>query len=250
MKPKTLFLFFTILVNNSFAQRIVFENDGLALSEKDSLKVVRVIRYESDFYRQFGVIDSIQIKLHLFENQNTYRTFLIKNGYGAEILLSNGLYSGKTKELLVPKTDLYLQVIFHEISHYIFHLVMTQYPGWLNEGLAKYFENTRLKKDECLHVLNDSDVKYVKSMLAMNEIDLKKILSLKGKDIAHKSLTHEGFVHKVGYCIVYLLNNGYSEVFKQIVVKINSGIDSSVAIDTTFPGGFQQFESVFNEYYK
>jgi hypothetical protein len=250
MKKNLLAVVIFISVSaHATSQTIVFENLGIHLSLKDSLKIDRMIRLQADFYKQLGFVDSIHIKLRLFPNREEYLLYLTKDGSDDALSLSGGLYQGRTKELLVPKTLTYLPVVYHEMSHYFFCIVIRKSPGWLNEGLAKYFEYSKIAKNNVTYKLNVPDARFIKSMLALKEINLKDILSIEGKEVAKKSLTNEGFIHKVGYGIVYLLLQKQPDSFVEMMLKIKNGLSSYDAIQETYSGGFDRFEKDFVIFY-
>ena len=250
MKKNLLAVFFFIFVSaHVTSQTIIFENLGIHMSLKDSLKIDRMVRLQADFYKQLGLVDSIHIKLRLFPNREEYLLYVRKAGCDDVLSLSGGLYQGSTKELLVPKISTYLPVVYHEMSHYFFCIVIQKPPGWLNEGLAKYYEYSTVTKNNVTSKLNVPDARFIKSMLALKEINLKDILSIEDKEVAKKSLTNEGFIHKVGYGIVYLLLQKQPDHFVELMLKIKKGLTSYEAIQETYSGGFEQFEKDFVNFY-
>lgn len=232
------------------SQSIILENVGRSIPERDSLKIIRMADYQKSFYSQIGIVDSARIKLRIFRNQEAYLSYMKLHSKDAVSQLSGGVFDGKSKELCVPLSSSYLQVVYHELSHYFFNKHFSRSPGWLSEGLARYFEYTQIKKNEILHPLSELEVRYIKSMLEMKEIELKKLVAISGCEVARKSLTNDGYIHKVGYGIVYMFIENHPSEFIQLLTNIKRGAESYDAIQATYPGGFAQFESDFNALYR
>lgn len=231
------------------AQCIIFENTGVPISVRDSLKIIQMANYENSFYSQVGITDSVHIRLRTFKSENSFIAYLKSHSKDNISYLSGGLFNGQSEEMWIPKSSSYLPVVYHELSHYFFQKQFRRSPGWLNEGLAKYFEYTKIKGNKVSHPLSESEARYIKSMLEMKEIELKKLITISGKDVARKSLTNDGFIHKVGYGIVFMFIEKHAAEFTELLKKIKNGADSFDAIQETYPGGFAQFENDFNAYY-
>jgi hypothetical protein len=53
-----------------------------------------------------------------------------------------GYYDPMGKEIVVGGGEDYLDVLVHEVNHFIVDMVFEEAPVWLNEGLAEYFETS------------------------------------------------------------------------------------------------------------
>ncbi len=245
------FVMFVMIVSQ--AQVIVFENLEQPISEKDSLKIDRIIRYQKDFYSQIVPIDSVQLKLRLFANKEAYRAYIHSHKVsGLSLKHSGGMYITKTKELLVPKVKerSFLNVVYHEMSHHLLREILLEPPKWLDEGLAKYFEHIQIGKNKITHKMEGNEIGHIKSLLEMKEINLKEFISSKGKDFFKESVTNENYSYKVAHAIVYFLIINDSAQFKQMIIAIKNGTPSYDAINTTYTGGFSQFETDFVAYFR
>ncbi|MBM3975688.1 MAG: hypothetical protein FJ299_01715 [Planctomycetes bacterium] len=100
------------------------------------------------FYRQFFRYGTKEhggsvprIELHIFKNRDEY----LKRGTGPPVKWSGGQFTGGTVETYAGEGgfDLMIGTLFHEAAHQFVSLA-TQAAGWLNEGLASFFEGTRV----------------------------------------------------------------------------------------------------------
>ncbi|MDR1679574.1 MAG: DUF1570 domain-containing protein [Prevotellaceae bacterium] len=251
MKQIILLAVFAFTAISIQPQVYIFENSGQPISTKDRVKIDRVIQYETEFYKQFGEIDTIQIKLRLFAKKEAYQAYLKSNKIAKTFYHSGGMYRPKTKELLVlkPENANYLKIVYHETSHYLLHLVISKQPRWLSEGLAEYFENINLGKKKITHEIPPATTSFIKSMIDLKEIDLQDFILMKSKDFWKETITNESYPYRISHGIVYFLIEKDSEQFKQIVLKIKNGSASYDTINETYAGGFTQFEKDFIKYY-
>lgn len=102
----------------------------------------------SAFYRQFfhyGTPEDKKsvgkIEVHIFRNREEY----LKLGQGPPVEWSGGQFTGGAVETYVGGGGFeeMVTVLFHEAAHQ-FVSMATSAAGWLNEGLASYFEGTRI----------------------------------------------------------------------------------------------------------
>lgn len=100
------------------------------------------------FYRVFfhyGTPDDKKrvgkIEVHIFKNRDEY----LKKGQGPPVEWSGGQFTGGAVETYVGNGGFeeMVTVLFHEAAHQ-FVSMSTSAAGWLNEGLASYFEGTRI----------------------------------------------------------------------------------------------------------
>jgi hypothetical protein len=82
-----------------------------------------------------------KIEVHIFKNREEY----LKLGQGPPVEWSGGQFTGGAVETYVGNGGFEEMVttLFHEAAHQ-FVSMATSAAGWLNEGLASYFEGTRI----------------------------------------------------------------------------------------------------------
>ncbi|MFT7487592.1 MAG: tetratricopeptide (TPR) repeat protein, partial [Candidatus Paceibacteria bacterium] len=101
------------------------------------------------FYRQFfryateehgGSVP--RIELRIFKNRDEY----LEKGSGPPVEWSAGQFTGSAVETYIPAAGGFegmVGVLFHEAAHQFVSLA-TSAVGWLNEGLASFFEGTQI----------------------------------------------------------------------------------------------------------
>ncbi|MHC5010368.1 MAG: hypothetical protein ACYTG6_05370, partial [Planctomycetota bacterium] len=100
------------------------------------------------FYRQFfdyGYDDGKsvpRIDLNIFRDRDTY----LERGIGPPVDWSKGHFTGGAVETYIGNSgfESMTQVLFHEAAHQFVSLA-TNAAGWLNEGLASFFEGCRIQ---------------------------------------------------------------------------------------------------------
>ena len=83
-----------------------------------------------------------RIGLNIFKNRDEY----LKKGIGPPVEWSGGHFTGSFVETYVPAQGGFegmVGTLFHEAAHQFVSLATTA-TGWLNEGLASFFEGTRI----------------------------------------------------------------------------------------------------------
>lgn len=83
-----------------------------------------------------------RIGLNIFKNRDEY----LEKGIGPPVEWSGGHFTGNFVETYIPASGGFegmVGTLFHEAAHQFVSLA-TQAVGWLNEGLASFFEGTRI----------------------------------------------------------------------------------------------------------
>ncbi len=254
MKRIILSLTFILALATLQAQVYIFENVGQPISEKDSLKIDRIVQHEIDFYKQIFKYDTISVKLRIFENKTLYWVYLKQNDIKVPHNDFTGKYSIKLKECIVFRDetkddDVFLQSVAFLVNA---HLVRNQWkkpPQWLVIGLGQYNKGIAIGKKAIKHEMSSYELNRIKSMIAMKEIPLKDFFTLSNDELIKKQITDEQSSYTVAHGIVYFLVEKDFEQFKQIVLKIKDKTSSYEAIDSTYNGGFAQFETDFMNYF-
>ncbi|HRV82116.1 MAG TPA: hypothetical protein P5218_11800, partial [Planctomycetota bacterium] len=115
---------------------------------KNLIRTADAMEQVNAFYREFfrygGAGDERtvpRITVHLFQNKDEYLT---KGFHPVE--WSAGHFTGSHVETFLPETGFegVVGTLFHEAAHQFVSLA-TNATGWLNEGLASFFEGTRIQ---------------------------------------------------------------------------------------------------------
>ena len=248
-------------VSNLWGQNFVFENLGIPISKKDSVQIVKMIHYQMDFYNKISPIDSAHIKLKVFDNLTQYVVMRDSNRLEKEGIYGVGTMSGVFQPrdstayvYRVPsREERQLPLIYHEIAHYFFHITIPakHNPTWLDEGLSRYFENSKItRRKGIVHNLNSYTKGRIKTMIESNDLDLKNIMELDHRSFMKKQRISEGLAYTIAHGMVYFLAERNFEQFKAMMLEIKNGKPSFDALDTTYSGGFAQFETDFMTYFR
>ena len=252
-KNKLLVLAFFLLFSScsSFAQKNIVDYLGnVKLKKKDSLTVDRIIQYELTFYASIAQIDSIQVTLRLFDSKEAFNKHQKEINRTIERHVP-AFFSTRTGEAIVlclKETD-YLPYIYHETSHYFLYKIIKKPPMWLNEGLARYFENIYISKKTIKHYLSDYEIGRIKTMIEIDDLKLKEILNWEKKDFMKEQRTDDGYTYTLAHGIVYFLIKNNEAQFKQIAMLIKEGKTSLEALELCYKGGYEQFKDDFITYY-
>jgi hypothetical protein len=247
MKRKIIsFLFAIFCVVNISAQDFTFENLGNPISKKDSAKIIRMIAYEVDFFNKISPLDSVYVKLVVVDDKE-----ISKLKYAKRLNDVRGFYNDKLKTSFVrrKKGEDFLLIVYHENVHYLLHLLMKKPPVWLGEGLSDYFYHATASKKKIVHDMDEYEKGRIKTMIEIKDIDLKDFLTLKRPEFQKKHRTNENYAYVLSHSIVYFLIEKDFNQFKQMVLKIKDGSSSYDAVDSTYSGGFAQFETDFIAYF-
>lgn len=129
---------------------------------------------------------------------------------------------------------------------------MKRLPGWLNEGLSKYFENCELGKKGLKHTLGDYERGRIRTMYMLGEVDLKSFIDNTNGDFRKKLLTDESYAYVLSHALVTfgleVAEKEFMENFIGLLNKKMTGVRYSQLIDAVYPGGFMQFERDFTDF--
>jgi tetratricopeptide (TPR) repeat protein len=113
------------------------------------LRTAEAMEQLNAFYRIFFMYGTEEhggsvprIGLNIFKNRDEY----LEKGIGPPVEWSGGHFTGSFVETYIPASGGFegmVGTLFHEAAHQFVSLA-TQAVGWLNEGLASFFEGTRI----------------------------------------------------------------------------------------------------------
>ena len=144
------------------------------------------------------------------------------------------------------------KIIIHELTHHLSRQTIKRLPGWLNEGLSKYFENCELGKKGLKHTLGDYERGRIRTMYMLGEVDLKSFIDNTNGDFRKKLLTDESYAYVLSHALVTfgleVAEKEFMENFIALLNKKMTGVRYSQLIDAVYPGGFMQFERDFTDF--
>jgi hypothetical protein len=254
MKRYIYLLAAIFMASNLLGQRFVFENIGVPISEKDSLQIENMIRYQMDFYNRIFPVNFAHIKLNVFDDLEEYIAAR-KNNKPVEIGTMSGFFSPKDSICYVyrpqKRRNEHLPLIYHEISHYFTHLLMQaeRAPNWLGEGLSEYFRHFEIKRNKPDHYLSSNTKGRIKTLIKQKNIDLRNFITFNYNSFSKRQHVDKNDIYVLAHGMVYFLIEKDFEQFKAMVLEIKNGNSSFDAINAIYPGGFARFEADFMVYF-
>lgn len=231
------------------AQQYSIKDDDKVMSKKEFTALEQVIAYQIQFYNRVLPNDTIKakdVKLKIFSNYAEYLTFQKETSESLNPK-SMGFYSHKEREAVVCKDkipDKFLEVCYHELSHFFVNTYFGNIPVWINEGLAVYFEHTKTGKRP-KHIPSSRMINRVKTMIDLNDINLTDFITWNRNQFYKKSFSHDSYGYALGYSIIYFLMQKDKETVINLIRNITEGASSHDALNKLYDGGFSNFEKDF-----
>jgi hypothetical protein len=176
-----------------------------------------------------------RFRVYLFSGRSGY------HAYAADVMGSApentaGVYSPVLKQLLVwnlPERESMLRTIRHEGFHQYFDQVVDHAPRWLNEGLAEYYEMSRLVAGKWKDgTIQAGHVAMLKSGDAI--VPLEGFLEMGPGAFYAKAPLH----YAEGWALVHYLLDGGAEArkrFDTLLDALAAGESTHTAIERAFP---------------
>ncbi|MFN0244090.1 MAG: DUF1570 domain-containing protein [Planctomycetota bacterium] len=195
------------------------------------------------YYQKFNVhlkriakADKRRFPVYLFAGEAGYHAYT-KELIGRKVEHTAGLYSPIVKQLLIwnlPDMEEMLRTVRHEGFHQYFDQMVRHHPPiWLNEGLAQYYEGSKLVKGawsdgellpSCVETLRSTKLRPLKAFLWMKPRAFQ--------DAATMSLNYAE-----AWAFVHLLLNGTPEHrrrFDALMDGLVGGMDAEAALEKAF----------------
>ena len=150
-----LILCFICLCDLLHAQTVRIAYEGDPLTDKERRKIEQTLQYEVEFYAQFGLPDTLNLQLTVFNKREDALVYLNKFNIHPP-KSTNGMYISRLqKAIILSREKEYQQglgVIYHELSHHLTYGSTRDLPNILSivKSIKKDF-STRLpitKKEE------------------------------------------------------------------------------------------------------
>mgnify|MGYP000678949791 CR=1 FL=1 len=134
-----LILCFICLCDLLHAQTVRIAYEGDPLTDKERRKIEQTLQYEVEFYAQFGLPDTLNLQLTVFNKREDALVYLNKFNIHPP-KSTNGIYISRLqKAIILSREKEYQQglgVIYHELSHHLtLQITAGRPPIWFNEGL-------------------------------------------------------------------------------------------------------------------
>lgn len=239
------------------AQYLQVKYAGDPLSEKDKEWIERFLNYEISFYSQFGLSDTTNLQLTVFDKKQDALDYLDSIGVPLPFLKTSGLYIPRRKEAIILGREKWREesakIVIHELTHHLSRQTVKLLPGWLNEGFSEYFEHCELGKKGLKHTLGAYERGRIRTMYMLGEVDLKSFIDNTQGDFRKKLHTDENYAYILSHALVtFCLEVAEKEFMKNLVVSLNNNGGKRISyrekIEAIYPGGFSQFEQDFSDF--
>ena len=152
MRIFLLIFFLFIFCGMLNAQTVKIEYSGYPLPEKYCRKIEQFVKYEVNFYTQFGLPDTLSLHLQVFEDKKKGKEYLESINISTILTLKpSGIYLPEQQKAIIlgmeKDKERSIAVIYHELCHHFTRQILGKFsPIWLNEGLSEYFANCKITK--------------------------------------------------------------------------------------------------------
>jgi tetratricopeptide (TPR) repeat protein len=213
-------------VSSDINQRICFEAASLLekFYTKFNLHLRHVPPQEKRVFRVF-----------LFSGRAGYDAYT-RDLIGQEKKNTAGLYSGLVKQLLIwnlPDFENMMRTIRHEGFHQYLDRLTSDAPVWLNEGLAEYYEGSKLVKG----AWSDGEIQgaHLETLAKSGLVPLAEFVHIRPAAFYSEKLVHEAYAEAWAF-VHFLLSSGpeNKKVFDQLLDLLLAGTKQADAIDQVF----------------
>lgn len=249
-----LILAFFFLCDFVNAQSVHIMYEGDPLTEKEQQKIEQTLQYEVDFYVQFGLPNTLNFALHVFDKKADALEYLGKLNIQVDKNI-DGIYVSNLQKAFIlgreKRKD--LGIIFHELSHHFTRLITSNYPPtWLNEGLSEYFEHCKMSKKGLQHTLTDYEQGRIRTMFMLGDINLLTFINSHQGQFMKQQKTDEQYAYILSHALVtFWIEQVPREILKNFIFSLQDNKKAlmvSEQIDRTYLGGFSQFEKDFTAF--
>ena len=254
-------LFYLILSSVFFcgflhAQAVKINYEGDPLTKKERQKIEETIYHEVSFYTQFGLPDTLNLVLHVFDKQTEALYYLQQLDIHVD-RYTGGLYVPRLGKafILGREKNKSLGIVFHELSHHFTLLITSNRPpAWLAEGLAEYFEHCKVGKKGLQHTFTEYEQGRIRTMYMLGEVDLPTFINSKQDKFMKQQKTDEQYAYILAHALVtFWIEKVPRQILKNFITTLQDKKDfsaPSARIERIYPGGFSQFEQDFAAFCK
>lgn len=220
------------------------------VSEKDKERISGLIGHELGFYGRLGMDKDLKLTVYTFHDKKDAGEFLDKKfGRSVDVRNTAGIYLTKEQAVVIigydeKDSDRNVKVICHEISHHLLrNIAGPGVPVWLNEGLARYFENCTVdRKGNVHHVLSDGEKGRIRSAFMIGEIDLADYLDTWHGDFMLHQRTDDGISYTLAHALTTLLMDKGDTGTIQALMKLGKDGSCTATMSGIYPGGLEGLE--------
>lgn len=226
----------------------LMQSDHCAFSASQQQQLQAGVQGIRQIYRDvLGYPDafSVQLNVSTFCTPQSFESH--KALLGSKTSATTGFYAISQKEivLLHRDTETTLQTLFHESSHALLRSQAANYPKWLNEGLAEYFEGAA-PEDGPLGVYPQK-VKEQRIQRYFQRQHLPALSVYLDMDTHqwNQLQASEPLASSMAWSLVYfLMESPQRQTYvRQLIAAHQTGLSATQAVERVYPGGVKRFEA-------
>ncbi len=217
-------------------QNLHVKLEGTHLTKEEYIFLQKGLNFQLNFFYQ--VFDSAitnKISATVFSTEKQYHTVakLHKTRH------TLGFYDPDGDRLYLFRQANFNNIFQHELSHGLFDKYCPTYYGWVDEGIAEFFEHVSFDSSQYHFNIPESVIADVKKLLSDN-FQLKKFLSLNYSE--WKSLPVNDR-YNMAWAVTFFMIRSDMDVFTNILQALCDGSDLIEAVEQHYPAGFTMFEA-------
>jgi len=240
---------FLLIANAAFCQKLVFNEIGFKLKEKDRALIEQLATYEVRIFN--GLFntsdnDSLVLTLNLYNKQKAFKELL--KATNSKGFTESGFYSPATNESYVLYYDIEeIHTILHELSHALLRNNLKYPPRWFNEGLAVFLQSLEEKNNTIQVYTQHRYLDHIRELNREGKIDIRRFLFSDQLKWRNKDDLRD--MYATSYSIIYLM----IKTDPKLIGKMATMMKKREKIETIFIklfGSLQNFENRFKVYYR
>lgn len=248
MKKYLLFTFL-LTATAAFSQKIVFNEVGFKLKEKDRALIERLATYEVKIFNGLfntNENDSLVLKLNLYNKQKAFNEVLKTSG--SKGLTESCFYSPTKNESYVLYYDTKeMHTVLHELSHALLRNNLKYPSRWFNEGLATFLQSLEEKNNNIQVYAQHYYLNYVRELNKLGKINIRRFLFEEQNKWRNKDDLK--YMYGMSYSIIYfMVQRDPSYIGKMATMMQNREKTETIFIKLF--GSLENFEYNFKIHYR
>lgn len=242
---RVLLILSGIFIGSSlFAQKLVFNEVGFKLSQKERQEIQLLANYEAMLYDNlFSTTknDSLTISLNIYKKATDYR----KNAEQLDANKSSlGFYSPQTKQIYVYKAQDFMSTVVHEMGHAFMQNNMPNPPRWLNEGISEFFESLEVVNNAVTVYKHAERIKKVQN--GLDAFNLRGIVSASPASWNGKETEN---MYTASYSIVFFMMMTKPDNLNKLVRAYQMNMSAEKAIESVY-GSIENMATYYKIFYR
>ncbi len=229
---------------------LVLSNDSLKDAREVATDFEQIHAVFAQAFPKLRTDSSADTIVLAVKDEKTFVEMLPREKKVADIIAGQFL-KGWEKDYVLVRLDVRTagrEVVYHEYIHKLLHLNFTRLPVWLDEGLAEFFGNTEVRKDQALMGVPSPRGALLQTRTMY---PLQTLLSVERNSPYYHDADKIGMFYAKAWGLTHFLMVGQGigglERMNSYLASLQKGTAAPKAFEETF-GDPQQIEKQFNQY--